>query len=354
MSFDNKSLASRWCCFYCCVSVLFVYLFIGDQDCPLYYFCVERSHYGGVSSFSYSATSNDHVMDCGHLNVQTASGGWPSLVSQSVSHSQQQDMDVDYPNGNISTRNNSSCRTGEAAARNIICEGYRYRSAPRDRILLWAFLPGEATTDWFSAFAARISNNFNNMRQVKNTDYITTDCALIDQNWSGMNFNEPKSTSTEANSLRQLIRMREMEREFRACKQMLTDLMSLSHGGGREGGGKWATSLLLWRPIETWHFSGSTCLTTGPPKSGKIKTLREEIVDVNPLGARLNRIINICSGISHLMRRIYGGRFASTTQMENIFHQVMSVEVTQAKTCSITRRRDWMGLFVIEKNYRLI
>lgn len=60
-----------------------------------------------------------------------------------------------------------------------------------------------------------------------------------------MNFNEPKSTSTEANSLRQLIRMREMEREFRACKQMLTDLMSLSHGGGREGGGKWATSLLL-------------------------------------------------------------------------------------------------------------
>lgn len=119
----------------------------------------------GVSSFSYSATSNDHVMDCGHLNVQTASGGWPSLVSQSVSHSQQQDMDVDYPNGNISTRNNSSCRTGEAAARNIICEGYRYRSAPRDRILLRAFLPGEATTDWFSAFAARISNNFNNMRQ---------------------------------------------------------------------------------------------------------------------------------------------------------------------------------------------
>lgn len=103
--------------------------------------------------------------------------------------------------------------------------------------------------------------------------------------------------------------MREMEREFRACKQMLTDLMSLSHGGGGEGGGKWATSLLLWRPIETWHFSGSTCLTTGPPKSGKIKTLREEIVDVNPLGARLNRIINICSGISHLMRRIYGGRF---------------------------------------------
>lgn len=82
-------------------------------------------------------------------------------------------------------------------------------------------------------------------RQVKNTDYITTHCALIDQNWSGMNFNEPKSTSTEANSLRQLIRMREMEREFRACKQMLTDLMSLSHGGGGEGGGKWATSLLL-------------------------------------------------------------------------------------------------------------